>query len=64
MVENYLRSTRFYHVSRIEVIRGFYLLLAALVERWRPKTHTFILPVGEIIVTLEDVAHIFGLRID
>ncbi|QHO13337.1 uncharacterized protein DS421_15g514640 [Arachis hypogaea] len=64
MVENYLRATGFYHVSRIGVIRGFHPLLAALVERWRPETHTFVLPVGEVTVTLEDVAHIFGLPID
>ncbi|RYQ86711.1 hypothetical protein Ahy_B10g106348 isoform B [Arachis hypogaea] len=54
----------FYHVSRIGLIRGFYPLLAALVERWRPETHSFVLPVGEVTVTLEDVAHIFGLPID
>ncbi|KAL4286309.1 hypothetical protein AHAS_Ahas19G0073300 [Arachis hypogaea] len=64
MVENYLRSTRFYHVSRIGVIRGFYSLLAALVERWRLETHIFVLPVGEVTVTLEDIAHIFCLPID
>ncbi|QHO29257.1 uncharacterized protein DS421_8g223680 [Arachis hypogaea] len=64
MVENYLRATGFYHVSRIGVIRGFHPLLAALVERWRPESHTFVLPVGEVTVTLEDVAHIFGLPID
>ncbi|KAL4350422.1 hypothetical protein AHAS_Ahas10G0140400 [Arachis hypogaea] len=29
-----------------------------------PETHTFVLPVGEVTVTLEDVAHIFGLPID
>ncbi|QHN95962.1 uncharacterized protein DS421_18g614260 [Arachis hypogaea] len=63
-VENYLRATGFYHVSRIGMIRGFHPLLAALVERWRPETHTFVLPVGEVTVTLEDVAHIFGLPID
>ncbi|RYR00031.1 hypothetical protein Ahy_B07g088083 [Arachis hypogaea] len=39
-------------------------MLAALVERWRPETHNFVLPVGEITVTLDDVAHIFGLPID
>ncbi|XP_015938235.1 protein MAIN-LIKE 1-like [Arachis duranensis] len=39
-------------------------MLAALVERWRPETHTFVLPIGEVTVTLEDVAHIFGLPID
>ncbi|RYR51833.1 hypothetical protein Ahy_A06g026798 isoform A [Arachis hypogaea] len=46
------------------MIRGSYPLLAVLVERWRPKTHTFVLSVGEVTVTLEDVAHIFGLPID
>ncbi|RYR00351.1 hypothetical protein Ahy_B07g088484 [Arachis hypogaea] len=64
MVENYLRSTGFYHVFRIGLIRGFYPLLAALVERCGPKTHSFVLPVGEVTMTLEDVAHIFGLPID
>ncbi|RYQ85671.1 hypothetical protein Ahy_B10g105250 [Arachis hypogaea] len=56
MVENYLRPTRFYHVFRIGVIRGFHPLLAALVERWRPK-HLC------IAGGLEDVVHIFGLPI-
>ncbi|RYR14704.1 hypothetical protein Ahy_B04g071371 [Arachis hypogaea] len=60
MVENYLRATEFYHVSRIGVIREFHPMLAAL----RPETHSFVLPVGEVTVTLEDVAHIFGLPID
>ncbi|RYR79214.1 hypothetical protein Ahy_A01g004040 isoform G [Arachis hypogaea] len=64
MVENHLRATEFYHVSKIGVIRGFHPLLAALVERWRLETHTFVLPVDEVTVTLEDVAHIFGLPIN
>ncbi|RYR24260.1 hypothetical protein Ahy_B02g057750 [Arachis hypogaea] len=64
MVENYLRATGFFHVSRIGIIRGFHPMLAALVERWRPETHSFVLPIGEVTVTLEDVAHIFGLPID
>ncbi|KAL4371522.1 hypothetical protein AHAS_Ahas06G0174200 [Arachis hypogaea] len=64
MVENYLRATGFYHVSRIGVIRGFHPMLATLVERCRPETHTFVLPIGEVTGTLEDVAHIFNLPID
>ncbi|KAF1882120.1 hypothetical protein Lal_00038764 [Lupinus albus] len=39
-------------------------LVTALVERWRPETHTFHLPIGECTVTLEDVAYQLGLPID
>ena len=36
-------------------------LFSAWVDRSRPKTHTFHLPVGEVTVTLQDVAMLFGL---
>ncbi|KAF1867473.1 hypothetical protein Lal_00049902 [Lupinus albus] len=39
-------------------------LIIALVEHWRPETHTFHLPIGECTVTLEDVAYQLGLPID
>ena len=46
------RATRF----------GFdYPLLCALVDRWRPETHTFHLPVGEVKPTLQDSAMLLGL---
>uniref|UniRef100_A0A151UGM0 Serine/threonine protein phosphatase 7 long form isogeny n=1 Tax=Cajanus cajan TaxID=3821 RepID=A0A151UGM0_CAJCA len=35
-----------------------------VVERWRPETHTFHLPIGECMVTSKDVALQLGLRID
>ncbi|XP_062186666.1 serine/threonine-protein phosphatase 7 long form homolog [Phragmites australis] len=38
--------------------------LTALVDRWRPKTHTFHLPCGELTVTLQDVVMILGLLVD
>ncbi|KAK5775069.1 hypothetical protein PVK06_042936 [Gossypium arboreum] len=41
-----------------------YNLISALVECWRPKTHTFHLPCGECTVTLEDITLHFGLPID
>ena len=36
-------------------------LLAALLDRWCPETHTFHLPVGEMTPTLQDVAMLLGL---
>ena len=38
--------------------------LTALVDRWRPETHSFHLPSCEMTVTLEDVSMLFGLRVD
>ena len=35
--------------------------LTALVDRWRPETHSFHLPCGEMTVTLEDFAMITAL---
>jgi hypothetical protein len=35
--------------------------MSALVDRWRPETHTFHLPCGEVAPTLQDVAFLLGL---
>ena len=34
---------------------------SALVDRWRPETHKFHLPVGEMTSTLQDVSMLLGL---
>jgi hypothetical protein len=36
-------------------------LITAFMDRWRPETHTFHLPVGEMTLSLEDAAMLGGL---
>jgi hypothetical protein len=36
-------------------------LIAAFMDRWRPETHTFHFPIGEITLSLEDAAMLGGL---
>ena len=59
----YIIRSGFYGVYRIGHITLDWGLITSLVERWRPETHTFHLPVGEMTITLQDVAVILGLRI-
>lgn len=37
--------------------------LTALIDRWRPETHSFHLPCGKMTITLEDTAMILGVSI-
>jgi hypothetical protein len=39
-------------------------LMTAFVDRWRPETHSFHMACGEMTVTLQDVAYLFGLRLE
>ncbi|WVZ90564.1 hypothetical protein U9M48_036855 [Paspalum notatum var. saurae] len=38
-------------------------LITAQVDRWRPETHTFHMPCGEMAPTLQDVSYLLGLPI-
>jgi hypothetical protein len=39
-------------------------LLTVFVDRWRPETHSFHLPYGEMSVLLKDVGFVLGLQLD
>ncbi|KAK9286050.1 hypothetical protein L1049_014429 [Liquidambar formosana] len=63
-VMRHLHAAGFYGLSRIGFIRLDPALITALVERWRQETHTFHLPIGEVTITFQDVAVLWGLPID
>ncbi|KAI3445771.1 hypothetical protein Pfo_002436 [Paulownia fortunei] len=54
----------FYGVYRCGHFDMDFHLITALVERWRPETHTFYFRIGEMTVTLQDVAVIWSLPVD
>ncbi|KAJ4813326.1 hypothetical protein LUZ62_025892 [Rhynchospora pubera] len=62
--EKYVRKTGLYGLHQIGHIPTDHALISALVERWRQETHTFHFPVGEMTITLQDVAVLLGLPID
>ncbi len=39
-------------------------LVTAFAERWQPATNSFLLPMGEMTITLHDIACMTGLRLD
>ncbi|MFQ6655711.1 hypothetical protein Gotur_026148, partial [Gossypium turneri] len=65
LIEIYFREVSFWQVASIG--RGCKLdpkLISAIIERWRPETHTFHFPCGECTITLEDVQLQLGLLVD
>nr|GMD81429.1 serine/threonine-protein phosphatase 7 long form homolog [Ipomoea batatas] len=59
-----VKKAGFGHLRLIPAISLDNPLISALVERWRRETNTFHLTVGEMTVTLEDVAYLLGLPVD
>ena len=59
-----LLQARFYGATRLGFISLDWHLISTFVERWRPKTHTFHLPQGECIITLQDIVILVGLLVD
>ncbi|MFQ6664709.1 hypothetical protein Gotur_031731 [Gossypium turneri] len=60
----YLEQAEFGSAALIRTSYLRYDLLSALVEQWRPETHTYHFPYGECTVTLDDVVMQLELLID
>ncbi|XP_058776399.1 protein MAIN-LIKE 2-like [Vicia villosa] len=63
-IKPYLERAGFGGVAKINFRSVDSKLVFAMLERWRPDTHTFHLSTGECTITLEDINMLFGLRID
>ena len=62
-VLRYVREAGLYGIHRVGQIPLDRGMITALVERWRPETHTFHLSVGEATITLRDVAILIDLPV-
>ncbi|KAJ9175281.1 hypothetical protein P3X46_013851 [Hevea brasiliensis] len=60
----HLCDFRFISIARLGFFSLDWHLISAFVERWRPETHTFMMPIGECTITLQDVNIISGLPIN
>ena len=59
-----LEIAGFMQFFRLGYIQLDHALITALVDRWRPETSSFHLRVGEMTITLADVAVLLGLPVD
>ena len=65
--ERVIAIVRLLGLKRLHMVPSIKLdhaLIIEFVDRWRPKTHSFHLPHGEMTITLQDVEVIIGMPIE
>ena len=60
----YIADAGLQGLLRVPNIDLDHALITALVERWRPKTHSFHLPYGEMTITLQDMEALMRVLVD
>ncbi|KAL9673047.1 hypothetical protein QQ045_029300 [Rhodiola kirilowii] len=63
-IRHYVVAAGFYPWIQICDVKTDPSLLTAVIERWRPETHTFHFSEGEATITLQDVSLLTGLPIE
>ena len=63
-VATYIMDVRLDGLLWVPDIELNHALITALVERWRPETHSFHLPHGEMTITLQDMEVITGVAVN
>ncbi|KAL9682308.1 hypothetical protein QQ045_014103 [Rhodiola kirilowii] len=62
-IRPYVVAAGFYPWTQVTSVRVDPPLLIAVIERWRPETHTFHFNDGEATITLQDVSLLTGLPV-
>ncbi|KAL0009337.1 hypothetical protein SO802_010839 [Lithocarpus litseifolius] len=60
----YINAAGFTRSFKVPDMEADHILITTLVERWRPETHTFHLPHGEMGINLQDIEVMLGLLVD
>ena len=60
----YIEATSLTRLFKVPDMEVDHALITALVKRWRPETHTFHLPHGEMGITLQDIEVMLGIPVD
>ena len=60
----YIDATGLTGLFKVPDMEVDHALITALVEWWRPETHTFHLPHGEMSITLQDIKVMLGILVD
>ena len=63
-IARYITEAGFKGLFKVPNLEVDHVLITALVERWRPKTHTFHLLHGEMGITLQDIEVMLGVLVD
>ena len=60
----YIEATGLTGLFKVPDMEVDHALITALVERWRPETHMFHLPQGEMGITLQDIEVMLGIPVN